>query len=355
MPPQPPVSVRVPASVPPNRARGDRAEGLVRALQDALRADVDPRAGGHLAVHREAELLEPAELGPRRPVAHEVRVRDEHARRPLVRAEHADGLARLHEQRLVGLEALERAHDRVERLPVAGGLAGAAVDDEVVGALGDLGVEVVHEHAQRRLGLPALGGELGAARGAHGARPRLILSEACPMQQGAAADLGDRALTGDERGRDRLDLGREEAVGTGPAPTVRTSDTTAPVAGAGHERRAQVEAARRRHDLDREHAREPVDRAAQLARRGPAHRDVVLLHRRRRDRVDGCRHGEPLELATRCPRPCTARSSGPSRRRPRARGTAAGPGCGPRSRNRSVRRSLIDATSATAIARKSST
>jgi hypothetical protein len=29
-------------------------EGLVRALQDPLRADVDPRAGRHLAVHREA-------------------------------------------------------------------------------------------------------------------------------------------------------------------------------------------------------------------------------------------------------------------------------------------------------------
>ena len=65
---------------------------------------------------------------------------------------------------------LEGAHDRVERLPAAGGLAGSAVDDEVVGALGDLGVEVVHEHAQRRLGLPALGGEVRAAGGAHGAR-----------------------------------------------------------------------------------------------------------------------------------------------------------------------------------------
>ena len=170
MPPQPPVSVSVPARRAAEPGAGDRAEGLVRALQDALRADVDPRAGGHLAVHGEAELLEPAELGPRRPVADEVRVGDEHARRPLVGAEHADRLARLHEQRLVGLEVLERAHDRVERLPVAGGLARAAVDDEVLGALGDLGVEVVHEHAQGRLGLPALRGELGAARGAHGAR-----------------------------------------------------------------------------------------------------------------------------------------------------------------------------------------
>ena len=33
---------------------GDRGERLVRALQDALGADVDPGAGGHLAVHRQA-------------------------------------------------------------------------------------------------------------------------------------------------------------------------------------------------------------------------------------------------------------------------------------------------------------
>ena len=42
---------------------------LVGALQDALGADVDPRAGGHLAVHGQAELLEPAELRPGGPVA----------------------------------------------------------------------------------------------------------------------------------------------------------------------------------------------------------------------------------------------------------------------------------------------
>ena len=39
---------------------------------------------------------------------------------------------------------VQGAHDRVEAVPVARGLAGAAVDDELVRALGDLGVEVVH-------------------------------------------------------------------------------------------------------------------------------------------------------------------------------------------------------------------
>ncbi len=62
------------------------------------------------------------------------------------------------------------AHDRVERLPAAGGAAGAAVDDEILGVLGDLGVEVVHQHPQRGFLLPALAGQLGAAGGADEAR-----------------------------------------------------------------------------------------------------------------------------------------------------------------------------------------
>ena len=80
-----------------------------------------------------------------------------------------DRLAGLDEQRLVVPELAQRAHDRVEALPVARGLADPAVDDEVLGALGHLGVEVVHEHAQGGLLLPRPAGERGAARGADGA------------------------------------------------------------------------------------------------------------------------------------------------------------------------------------------
>ena len=72
---------------------GRLGERLVRALQDALRADVDPRSGGHLAVHHQARPLELAEVLPGRPLADEVRVGDEDARRPGVRAQDADRLA----------------------------------------------------------------------------------------------------------------------------------------------------------------------------------------------------------------------------------------------------------------------
>ena len=151
-------------------APGDLGEALVRALEDPLGADVDPRAGRHLPVHREARGLEAPELGPVGPVRHEVGVGEQHARRPLVGAEDTDRLAGLDEHRLVVGERRQRAHHGVERVPRAGGAPGAAVDDEVVGALGDVGVEVVLEHPEGGLLGPAPTGQLGPSGGADGTR-----------------------------------------------------------------------------------------------------------------------------------------------------------------------------------------
>src|SRR5690606_15880576 len=94
----------------------------------------------------------------------EIAVRDEDARGVLVGSEDADRLAGLDEKRLVDLEIAQGGNDAVERIPIAGGLADATIDDEIVRALGDVRVEVVHQHPQRSLGEPALRSELGAAR-----------------------------------------------------------------------------------------------------------------------------------------------------------------------------------------------
>ena len=138
---------------------GDGGERLVGALEDALGADVDPGTGRHLAVHGQAEGLQAAELLPVGPVADQVGVGDQHARRPLVGLHHADRAAGLDEHRLVLLERPQRADHGVEGAPVAGGLAGAAVDDELVGVLGDLGVEVVLQHPQGGFLLPSQGAQ----------------------------------------------------------------------------------------------------------------------------------------------------------------------------------------------------
>ena len=88
---------------------------------------------------------------------HQVRVRDEHPRRVRMRREYAHGLTGLHQQGLVIVQALQRLDDTVIAVPVARGTADAAVYHELRGILGDVRVEIVHQHAQRRLGQPGAG------------------------------------------------------------------------------------------------------------------------------------------------------------------------------------------------------
>ena len=107
IPPIPPETMSLPGEVAAEMFVGGSGEGFVGALDDALRADVNPRAGGHLAVHDEAELFELVELLPVGPVADEVGVADKHARRIFVGAEDGDGLAGLDQQRLVVIEVAQ--------------------------------------------------------------------------------------------------------------------------------------------------------------------------------------------------------------------------------------------------------
>src|SRR6185312_7311697 len=80
------------------------------------------------------------------------------------RAEHGDGLARLHEQRLVVPELEQRADDRLQRVVRARGAPGAAVDDELLRMLGDVAVEVVEQHAEGRFRRPRASVQRRAAR-----------------------------------------------------------------------------------------------------------------------------------------------------------------------------------------------
>ena len=191
--------------------------------------------------------------------------------------------------------------ERVVRLPVAGGLAGAAVHHEVLGALGDLGVEVVHQHPQRGLGLPATSptARCRAARGwgDGGCRRRVMRALRSLL----------RRRTGRRPRRPARRRSRSRARGSGRGRAHRPRARAAGVRRRRWPARASCRRWRRSscagssaagggHQLDRDDPGQPVDRPAQLAGGGPAHRDVVLLHRARRDRVDAGRDGEPLEL-----------------------------------------------------------
>ena len=153
---------------------GELGERLIRPLEDPLRSDVDPRARGHLPVHRQAALLEIAEDVPGRPFADEVGIGDEDPRGPLMCPEDGNGLARLDEERLVVGQPAELADDRVEGRPAPSRPTRPAVDDEGVGILGDLRIEVVHEHPERCFLLPAAARERRAARRPDGPRPGCV-------------------------------------------------------------------------------------------------------------------------------------------------------------------------------------
>ena len=88
-----------------------------------------------------------------------------------MRPEHTDSSARLHEHGLVGCETPQAREDAVEVLPTARRLAGAAVDDQTIRILGNLGVEVVLDHPIGRLDLPVRAMELVAAGCANGTGP----------------------------------------------------------------------------------------------------------------------------------------------------------------------------------------
>ncbi len=141
-----------------------RSEGLVGALEDALGADVDPASGGHLAVHHQTLGVELVKVLLCGPLAHQVRVGDEHARGVGIGAKDAHRLARLHQQGLVVGQVLQRRDDGIEAGPVARGLAPPAIDDQLVGLFGHLRVEVVHQHTHGRFLLPAPAGDLSASR-----------------------------------------------------------------------------------------------------------------------------------------------------------------------------------------------
>ena len=180
----------------------------------------------------------------------------------------------------------QRAHDRVEAGPVPRRAPGAAVDDEVVGTLGHLRVEVVHQHPQRGLGRPRPGASgwcrAGRGRGGLRSRGRLLLDGRGRWSSQGPDDPG----RGGQRGRRRRTWATAASIsgdrnrsGPGPATVAAARPTTA--RGRGARRRAAPADPAPRAAVSSSIAstrRQRVDGAPQLAGRRPAHRHVVLLH-----------------------------------------------------------------------------
>ena len=130
------------------------------------RADVDPRAGRHLAVHRQALGLEPPELVPGGQARHEhASWRSARAARRRACGRPPTGLPLCTSSVSSFSSSTQRARrSRAAPPRLRAARARAAVDDQSRRILGDLGVEVVHQHPQRGFLLPALAAKPAAVR-----------------------------------------------------------------------------------------------------------------------------------------------------------------------------------------------
>jgi hypothetical protein len=79
-------------------------------------------------------------------------------------AENSNGFSRLNEKGFVVFQGFEAFDDRMETVPIAGGLPGSPIDDQVLGIFRHLGVQVVHQHPERAFLAPAMGMQSGPAR-----------------------------------------------------------------------------------------------------------------------------------------------------------------------------------------------
>jgi hypothetical protein len=76
-------------------------KGFKRSLHDPLTADINPRTGRHLSIHRQSQPFEAIELGIVVPLTDKIGVGDQNARRFIVCSKFSDRFPRLNEKRLV--------------------------------------------------------------------------------------------------------------------------------------------------------------------------------------------------------------------------------------------------------------
>src|SRR5262249_11235709 len=141
-----------------------RRKRFIGALDNALRADVDPASGSHLAVHGKLQRLEAVELITRRPMWYQIRVGNEHARRGCKGTEYPHRVAGLNEQRLVIFQAFQRSHDGMKFLPVSRCSSRSTVHNKLARLFCNLFIEVVHQHPHCRFLMPSLAAECRATR-----------------------------------------------------------------------------------------------------------------------------------------------------------------------------------------------
>lgn len=97
-------------------------------------------------------------------MGHDIGIGDQDTGGVLMRAEHTNRLAGLHQKGLVGFQRLQRFDNTVVALPVTGCTAYATIDNQLRRLFRHFGVEVIHQHPHSSFSLPAFCRDLRAMR-----------------------------------------------------------------------------------------------------------------------------------------------------------------------------------------------
>ena len=123
---------------------GKRRKGLVRSLQDALSADINPAPRRHLTVHSKSHFIVSVKHLLFGPCRHQIRVGNDDARGPFMRSGNIHRLPGLNAQGFIVLECFEGINDSLIFLPVPGCTPGSAIHNEFFRLDGDIGIKIVH-------------------------------------------------------------------------------------------------------------------------------------------------------------------------------------------------------------------
>ncbi len=129
-------------------------KGFIRALHNALRAYIDPAARCHLAIHHQTGLIQFVKMIPIRPVWHQIGIGDQNARRICMRLKNPNRFPRLHKQGLVCIQIFQLLYDLVKIRPCPRCPANTAIHHQLMRIFGHIGVQIIHQHPQRRLAEP---------------------------------------------------------------------------------------------------------------------------------------------------------------------------------------------------------
>ena len=113
-------------------------EGLKRSLNNALRADVNPRTRSHLAVHGQTLFIEFVEMIPVGPVGNQVRIGNQNSWRINMGFDNGNRFSGLHYKGFVFIEFLQSGDNRIEIFPGARGTANTAINNQFMGVFGDI-------------------------------------------------------------------------------------------------------------------------------------------------------------------------------------------------------------------------